>query len=268
MSTYEILAQESYKELVNLLKWFLKSGLTPTLIGGWAVWMYNSYLGSVDIDIVGPSLRGSFDYVIERYEQIHQYERVERDIMGFEYTYRKPILRGSDLVGYVEIDACSFEADMGRFHEDSNKALRYGLCADPKLVHEVTLDGDAVCFIPKKYLLFLYKLKAERDRSYDLKTKGPVMDIGRRNWLEAKLSKDQSDLIALLDPQPKRYAIMDEIDRELVKAIIEDHSLDLVYESVSSLPHRVEAIKRYRIYKEVSPQEIVKWIERFISGQL
>jgi hypothetical protein len=217
MSTHEVLAQESYKELVNLLRWFSKSGPMPTLIGGWAVWIYNSYFGSIDIDIIGPSLRGSFDYVIERYEQTHQYERVERDLIGLEYAYRKPILRGSDLVGFVEIDACNFEADIGRFHEDSNKSLHYGLCTDSKLVNEVTLDGDAVCFIPKKYLLFLYKLKAERDRAYDLKNKGPVMDIERRNWLEAKLSKDQSDLIALLDPQPKRYIVSGEIDCELVK---------------------------------------------------
>ncbi len=268
MSTSEVLAQESYKELINLLRWFSKSGPTPTLIGGWAVWMYNSYLGSVDIDIVGPSLRGSFDYVIERYEEIYQYERVDRDLLGLEYVYRKPIMRGSDHVGYIEIDACSFEADTGRFHEDSDKSLPYGLCADTELVRQVTLNGDAVCFIPRKSLLFLYKLKAERDRSYDLKTRGVVMEVERRNWLEAKLSKDQSDLIALLDPQPKKYAVMEEIDCELVRRIVEDRELHFVYESISSLPRRVEAIRRYSTYKKVSQREIEEWIEPLIPEQL
>jgi len=261
MSTHDALAQESYKELINLLRWFSKSGPTPTLIGGWAVWTYNSYFGSVDIDIVGPSLGGSFDHVIERYEEVHQYKRVERGIFGLEYVYRKPILRGSRIVGYVEIDACSFEADMGKFHEDPDKLLPYRLCADPKLVSSITLNGDAVCFIPKRSLLFLYKLKAERDRSCDLRARGAVMSVEKRNWLEAKLSKDRSDLIALLDPQPKKWVVPGEFDHEVVKRIVEDRGLGFVYGSVSALPTRVEAIKRYSAYRKVSPHEIGEWIK-------
>ncbi|MFQ6076515.1 MAG: hypothetical protein ACE5Z5_10340, partial [Candidatus Bathyarchaeia archaeon] len=249
------------------LRWFAKSGPTPTLIGGWAVWMYNSYLGSVDIDIVGPGLEGSFDLVIERYEQIHRYERVRRNLLGLEYVYRKPVLRGSRLVGYVEIDACSFETDTGRFHEDTEKSLPYRLCADPKLVREITLDRDAVCFIPKKGLLFLYKLKAERDRSYDLRIRGAIMSVERRSWLEAKLSKDRSDLIALLDPQPKKRAVMEEFDYELVKGTVENRGLGFVYESISALPNRTEAIRRYSAYKKVNPREIERWIEPLMPEQ-
>jgi len=223
--------------------------------------MYNSYLGSMDIDIVGPSLRGSFDYVIERYEEIHQYERVDRDLLGLEYVYRKPILRGPSRLGYVEIDACSFEADTGRFHEDSDKSLPYGLCSDRRLVREVSLDGDTVCFIPGKSLLFLYKVKAERDRSYDLKTSGAVMSAERRNWLEAKRSKDQSDLVALLDPEPKRYVVAERIDCELVKRIVKDRRLAFIYESISLLPKRAEAIRRYGMFKNVNTREIEEWVE-------
>lgn len=261
MSVHDIIAEESHSELVNLLRWFSKSGPTPTLIGGWAVWMYNSYLGSVDIDIVGPSLKGSFDYVIERYEQIHQYERVERGLLGFEYAYRKPILRGSETIGFVDIDACSFEADTGSFHEDAAKSLPYRLCANPGLVHEITLDGDALCFIPRKSLLFLYKLKAERDRSFDLRTRGAVMGVERRNWLEAKLSKDQSDLIALLDPEPRNRVVIDEVEGEVVRRIIVDHGIGFVYDSVSSLPRRAEAIARYSTYSKISSRDVEEWIE-------
>jgi len=60
MSQTEILAQESYNELLNLLDWFSLHGPIPTLIGGWAVFTYNSYLGSVDIDLVEPSMSGRF----------------------------------------------------------------------------------------------------------------------------------------------------------------------------------------------------------------
>lgn len=265
MSARDIIAEESHGELINLLRWFSKSGPTPTLIGGWAVWMYNSYLGSVDIDIVGPSLAGSFDNVIERYEQIHQYERVERDPIGLEYAYRKPIFRGSELMGFIEIDACSFEADSGRFHENAEKVLPYRLCADPKLTRRITLDGDALCFIPCKSLLFLYKLKAERDRSFDLKTRGAVMGAERRNWLEAKLSKDQSDLIALLEPEPRNRVVVDEVEWEMVKRIVEKQGIEFVYDSISSLPSRAEAIARYSTYRKTSPREIEEWVEPLVS---
>lgn len=264
MSAPEVLAHESYGELVNLLRWFSESGPTPTLIGGWAVWMYNSYFGSVDIDIVGPSLGGSFNDAIERYELVHRYERIRRNLLGLEYAYRKPIFRDSRLVGYVDIDACSFETDTGRFHEDAGKSLPYGLCADPDLVTEVTLDRNAVCFIPKKGLLFLYKLKAERDRSHDLRTRGAVLSTERRNWLEAKLNKDRSDLIALLDPGPGKSVVVDEVDWKLVKQIVQGRGLGFVYESVSALPTRLEAIRIYSAYKEVSSQEIERWIEPLI----
>jgi hypothetical protein len=261
MSSPEVLARESYEELLRLLRWFAKSGPTPTLIGGWAVWMYNSYLGSVDIDIVGPSLGGSFDHVIETYEIVHRYERVRRGLFGLEYVYRKPIYRGSAVVGYVEIDACSFEADPGRFLEDRDKVLPYKLCAEPDLVQEMTLDGDAVCNIPTKGLLFLYKLKAERDRSYLLRTRGAVMRDARRNWLEAKLSKDRADLVALLDPEPVKYVTKGKIDGAVIKRIIDDHELDFVYESLAALPTRDDALKRYRLYKQVRSRDIKAWLD-------
>ena len=56
MSLNEILAKQSYKELVNLSIFFKKHGPYPIIIGGWAVYIYNSYSGSIDIDVVGPSI--------------------------------------------------------------------------------------------------------------------------------------------------------------------------------------------------------------------
>ncbi len=60
MSQTEILAQESYNKLLNLLDGLSLHGSIPTLIGGWAMFAYNSYLRSVDIDLVGPGMSGRF----------------------------------------------------------------------------------------------------------------------------------------------------------------------------------------------------------------
>ncbi|MDH5266458.1 MAG: hypothetical protein OEW62_02130 [Candidatus Bathyarchaeota archaeon] len=130
MASYEVLAEESYSELLSILEWFSHFSLIPTLIGGWAVFVYNSYFGSVDIDLVGTSMRGSFLDTIERYERSHGYEEVRSAGLGIEVAHRKPIYRENKFFGYVEIDVCTFEADVGSFHEDSSKKLPYELCDD------------------------------------------------------------------------------------------------------------------------------------------
>jgi len=63
-----VTVRESYNELVSFLRYFRHHG-TLVVIGGWAVYFYNPYYGSVDIDVVGPSMNGSFDEIIEAYER-------------------------------------------------------------------------------------------------------------------------------------------------------------------------------------------------------
>ena len=119
MERYEILSEKSYQELLGVVEWFSHFSLIPTLVGGWAVFVYNSYFGSVDVDLVGPSLKGGFLNIIERYERTHGYEEVKADL-GIESAYRKPISKQGRFFGYIEIDACTFEGDTGGFHEDSS----------------------------------------------------------------------------------------------------------------------------------------------------
>jgi len=118
----EILVEESRNELLWLLKWFSRLGPIPTIIGGWAVYFYNSYFGSIDIDVVGPSYQGKFIDIIERYERTHRYEFTSKNMLGLEVASRKPIVREEQIVGYVEIDACTFEDPApASFHEDAGQ---------------------------------------------------------------------------------------------------------------------------------------------------
>jgi len=137
MASYEVLAEESHKELLNLLEWFSHFSLIPTLIGGWAVFVYNSYFGSVDIDLVGPSMR------------LHNYEEVRLTGLGIETAYRKPITKQGRFFGYVEIDACTFEGEVSGFHEDSSKKLPYASCGNPQLVRNVNFDEKLTAYVPK-----------------------------------------------------------------------------------------------------------------------
>jgi hypothetical protein len=137
VASYEVLAEESYKELLNFLEWFSHFSLIPTLIGGWAVFVYNSFFGSVDIDLVGPSMKGRFLDIIERYERLHNYEEVRLTGLGIETAYRKPITKQGRFFGYVEIDACNFEGEISGFYEDTSKKLPYAPCGNPQLVRNV-----------------------------------------------------------------------------------------------------------------------------------
>lgn len=166
---------ESYLELVRLCEFYRYFGV-PTIIGGWAVYFYNSYFGSVDIDLVSSSFRGSFSDLLEQYQRAFRYEIVNVDALGLQVVARKSVIKEGRLVGYIEIDACSTEeSKASRFHEDENKQLSYSLCYEDRYRREVRLSEKAYCYIPCKSLLLLYKLKALRDRSYDLRVKGATL---------------------------------------------------------------------------------------------
>lgn len=42
MASCKVLTEESYSELLSILEWFSHFSLIPTLIGGWAVFVYKS----------------------------------------------------------------------------------------------------------------------------------------------------------------------------------------------------------------------------------
>jgi len=117
------LAEHSYAELLKLLDWFKRRGPIPTIIGGWAVYFYNSYLGSVDIDLVGYSMGGMFDQVLAGFERSQGYELVSTGPLPFDRSYQKPVEDNGNLIGYIEIDACTFESDPRVFQEDEEKEL-------------------------------------------------------------------------------------------------------------------------------------------------
>ena len=176
---------------------FLFFGPIPTIIGGWAVYFYDSYFGSIDIDIAGPSHQGRFIDLIERYERKHGYEFTAKDPLGLEVTTRKPVIQNGRVIGYMEIDACTFEdLKPGGFHEDPDNQLPYSLTGERQYQRRVKLEGDAICYIPSKSLLLLYKMKAARDRAYDLKTKGTIIDPAKMEKLRGKVTKDRADILA------------------------------------------------------------------------
>jgi len=263
MANFEILSEQSFKELTAVLEWFSHRSFIPVLIGGWAVFVYNSYFGSVDIDLVGPSMSGNFLDFIVRYERNHGYEEVHSPDLGIEIAYMKPITKKNRFHGYVEIDVCSYEADTGSFHEAPNSKLPYVLCGNTNYVKKVEFNKDAVAYVPRKSLLFLYKLKAFRDKSFDLRTKGAIMNRERRDWMQTKAEKDGADLIALLNPNPDRCLITDNFDFKLLGQLIEDQKLNFALDTIKKLPTLRKCLDRH---PSLETGEIKKWVKNFFNN--
>jgi hypothetical protein len=241
------LANASYRELVSFVRYFGHFG-TPVIIGGWAVFLYNPYFGSVDIDVVGPSLNGAFDEIIEGYERSHGYEITKQDLLGTEIVASKTIRsKAGKKIGDMEIDACSYEQPaVGQFHEDKSKTLPYALCEKDGCKQEVSIAKDCVCYVPSKPLLTLFKVKARRDRSYDITTKGSTMNSSKLEWLRSKVAKDGSDIIALLDPTVRRATLKDKMNYEQMKALASESNLtNLVTETLQNVLEDERALSLY-----------------------
>ncbi|MCL4436358.1 MAG: hypothetical protein M1503_03215 [Thaumarchaeota archaeon] len=240
----------SYAELVSFLRYYRHFG-TPIIIGGWAVYFYNPYYGSVDIDVVGRSFKGGFDGIIEGYERSHGYEIIQQDLIGTAITASKPIVskKTGEKIGDMEIDACSYErAGASEFHEDESKKLPYSLCEDDGCKKEVRLEKDCICYVPSKALLTLFKVKARRDRSYDIRTKGATMNPQRLEWLKGKVVKDGSDIIALLDPEEREGVsiLSEQIDYRQMKELASKSDLtELVVETLQEVLSDREALRNY-----------------------
>lgn len=162
-------------------------------------------------------------------------------------------------MGFIEIDACSYESDPRVFHENELKELPYNLCSRKGYTSHINLGNGLQANIPKKSLLFLYKLKAFRDRSHDLRIKGATLPVTRREWLSVKRDKDGSDMIALLDPKPTSYSINEEFDIKLFKKTVKEFDLYFTLDTLNQLPYLNNSLENY---PNATSDDVFNWVEK------
>ena len=192
---------ESYAELKEFAEWFNHIfGHHPIIIGGWAVYHYNGYFQSKDIDVVFEFPRKAWDPQILTYFGTHGYDLLGKDrrqlpgseiTAGFTESFRKQTETEP-----IYVDVCSFHDKNGFFNKDySNKDVPYALIKNESM-DVVMKDSKAAYRVPKIELLLLYKLKAYNDRKEKAKVATSQEEI---QYFESKRDKDGSDIIALLD---------------------------------------------------------------------
>ena len=93
---------------------------------------------------------------------------------------------------YIEIDAAQLDKGVP-FHEDPRVDLPYRLLERHNQTWRV---GNQEVLMPTPELLLLQKVKAHRDRSWDLRH--TEVDIGRAAFLRSKIAKDAYDIRGLV----------------------------------------------------------------------
>lgn len=176
----------SYRELETLALWAKHRGPIFYLIGGWAAWRYHGGLGSRDIDVIFPDRR-ILDGFLQRYYKANGFENHGGLLAR---RYRKPV-RVGDRTFHIQIDAAGIE--QGRpFKEDRERNLPYTELE----THFADWDlGRATVRIPTPELLVLQKVKAWRDRRWDLDH--VAVDPVDVQYLRGKIWKDAYDIRSL-----------------------------------------------------------------------
>jgi hypothetical protein len=225
-------------------------GIQTTVVGGWAVYAYNPYLESIDVDVITP------------HDRILDVESILTQQCGWiPTTIDIPIWKrfskhipDADPLDNVFFDLLSANL-VNAFHEDNRKRIPFHICLEENHYVRRSINDYININVPKKELLFLYKLKSYRDRIFDLRNK--ANNETERSRLRAKATKDLSDTIALIDPN---YGPLDSIS---LNSFVDKHNLQFLAATVEELPSQVEAIEQYR---GTSTTEVQSWVQRILNA--
>lgn len=197
MPEYKInpgIIRESLNELKIIQSWIKNIGINPEnpqiiLIGGWAVDAYNSWYGSVDIDIITTSdIRNDLKYYLRKK---HGYLESRRELQmpsGIE----KNTDYGKIIIDFIPKGLNQpFEGQDIPFHfsiTEGNVTLK-------------SIRNTCSMYIPTRTILIFLKLKAAWDRNFRVENNSS----NDPDWDRSKLIKDYADILALLDPKSGGY---------------------------------------------------------------
>ena len=209
------------------------SGPQIVLIGGWAVYTYNQYYGSFDIDLVTNSrIRHSL-----KHHLVNQ--------RGFKYS-NGPLATAIA----KEIDGKKIFIDFMPREETYKFEGRAEECPF-SFLEKRTESRDIVSgfpvIVPDQTLLMIYKLKAAWDRSYRIEHRCST-DI---EWEMSKLRKDRADILSLIDPD----ILGTEIDLNYLGEKL--HEYTFLVETLQKIPDDIDAVKLYSLMNQAKARDTI-----------
>lgn len=237
ISKTELFRLYSYLELYNI---------RAVIVGGWAVYAYNPYLESIDVDIV---TKHNDVAKITAIAQENCGWIPETELADETFSRYAKIINHEDKI-FLDILSTNF---VNTFHENRAKQLPYALCVENGGFLRKYVDTIGAN-VPIKELLLLYKLKAYRDRTFRFpKEKDPK----EKERLKTKITKDMSDVISLIDPN---YGALD--IKEISK-FVDMFDLNFLSEILENLSSQSEAIYQYR---HSSAKDVTNWAMKVMDA--
>lgn len=240
---HDPVTERSKIEMFYIAKWYSQKynrelgSIRFLLVGGWAVWCYNRYQPSVDIDIIASNkVRSSLFHRL-------------RNERGF--LEKRTHDRGTRIL-YLPHGDETITMDWGRPRDKPRfkgreEVLTWKLGMDNHNLMDI--EGGYLP-VPERGLLLLYKLKAIHDRTWDIEH-----NIGDKVWLVSKIQKDRSDILALLDPAKGGDGIViDLIGSEMER-------VPFLFPILEDVGNDVDASRMYHC----SRSEAKKWVGRFLG---
>jgi len=171
------------------------------LIGGWAVYSYNRYHGSVDIDVLAPK-RVQDDLIRHLKRFGYEYRKLEDD--GDRHLF-KIFVPGRVIVDFINPNV------KYHFHGRPDALKLSFLYERFQLAQMESISVP----VPERTALLITKIKAAWDRKARLDSyKSPDPEFER-----GKIIKDYSDILALID----REKGGNELDLEYLSSMLERH---------------------------------------------
>jgi len=235
----EPIALESLRELKILFEWVserepdLKKSRT-VLVGGWAVYSYNPYWGSVDIDLItnNTTKRSMRKYLLDNHG-------FHPDLEHSSASVYKDTKAGQVIIDFANMGMDSFEGN----HDSLDLGTVEGNI-------EIRRIGQQEVPVPSRSFLLTMKIKAAWDRKWrlDLSASEPSSE---RDWELGKVIKDYSDILALIDPDKGGDNIEIEMlgdffsEHEFIRTVIENLSESRAAATKYNIPHeRAKGIVR------------------------
>jgi hypothetical protein len=230
----------SLEELIEIFRWLRNRGEeeshpTTVLIGGWAVYTYNPWYGSVDIDLVTNN---------KTRQDLMWYLRKERGFVPKRDKMNITTVMRNIAGGTIVIDFGSRE-DIYKFEGRDEQCPSSPLDGHTEV--RAINPGFSVV-VPERTLLITFKLKAAWDRSFRIQN-GLSSD---EEWEKGKLRKDRADILALLDPAAGGRTIDIQYLGERL------HSYPFLTESLRKIPDDIDAINMYRMMNQVDVRDSIE----------
>ncbi|MDO8872068.1 MAG: hypothetical protein Q7V05_04955 [Methanoregula sp.] len=191
MPAYEVsrsVIEASLAELAEIFHWVHERENTENpvtvLIGGWAVYCYNPWYGSIDIDLVTNA--GTRQHLMRHLLTSRGFIRKRNP--PFKNSVVKVI------TGNGEIIIDFIPRNEKNCFEGRSETCPMNLLNGRTIVKEIS-PGFSVT-IPERSLLLLLKLKAAWDRAYRIQEH----TSDNEDWEKGKLRKDRADILSLIDP--------------------------------------------------------------------